>query len=350
MFILVKDHSWAPKFHSLERVEIYYSDIKRISRNFGLLHRKGLKYLAIRNARIEYTEARSFADLVDLEYLDLSANPIKQISPETFYGLGSLRTLVLHAMSDTYILDDYDICMLTYLPCRVDVYLDSYDGLTDNMCALIYLHQLRNDSSRFRSLASTNYIRSLSDNEIVYHRDAKCKLKERFIACLEASKRTEHCLFDTFISINETDLSPPTSTMKTSTSSEEIIDTNDQEEKEEVTTQKAEELKYGKNLNESSSVNKAHNLYATSSNQDLDESSSPPPNQMAIGLIVASLLILCTFQIALAVAIAYMLMKSRQVERVGVVNRTAGDDNDSTIKSITKKPTVSFLQGSSINE
>ncbi len=191
------DHSWAPRFNQLERVEIYYSDIRSISRNFGLLHRDNLKYLAIRAAKIEFTEAKAFDDLVNLEYLDLSANPIKQLSMETFYGLNSLKSLVLHSISDTYIIDDYDICMLTYLPCKVDVYLDTYEEFVTS-CALVYLHELRNDSAKFRSIVSSSYFRSLSDKDMIYQRDEICKLRNVFRSCLEMTGRNEHCLLDTF--------------------------------------------------------------------------------------------------------------------------------------------------------
>ncbi len=203
------DHTWAPRFNQLERVEIYYSDIRAISRNFGLLHRDNLKYLAIRSAKIEYTEAKIFDELVNLEYLDLSANPIKQFSVETFYGLNSLKSLVLHSISDTYIIDDYDICMLTYLPCKLDVYLDTYEEFVTS-CALVYLHELRNDTAKFRFIVSSNYFRSLSESDMAYQRDEICKMRNVFRSCLEMSGRNEHCLLETFnFSSSLEDFTPP---------------------------------------------------------------------------------------------------------------------------------------------
>ena len=191
------DHSWAPRFKQLERIEIYFTDIRIISRNFGLLHRDNLKYLTVRAAKIEVTEPKVFEELVNLEYLDLSANPIKQFSDETFYGLISLKSLVLHSILDTYIIDDNDICMLSYLPCRTDVYLDSYDDFFTS-CALVYLHELRNDSAKFRSIVRSNYFLSLSSNDILYQRDEICNLGTVLKSCIDKSDRNSHCLFDMF--------------------------------------------------------------------------------------------------------------------------------------------------------
>lgn len=191
--IEVLDQSFAPKFNGLERIEIFYTDINRISPNFGLLHSENLKYFTLRQSNLQIVQSGIFEQLVNLEYLDLSSNPIKIFEMESFKGLSALRILTLQSLTDTYVIDQSDICMLSYLPCNVDVYLDNYDESTVS-CALIYLHELKNDTIKFRSSVNSNLFKSLPLNNIIYQRDAECKLREELKFCLLRTNRYDHCL------------------------------------------------------------------------------------------------------------------------------------------------------------
>ena len=144
------DHTWVPKFDGLDRIEIYYTDVSRIGRTFGYLHGDSLRHLSIRQSRLEILESRAFELMHRLEFLDLSSNPIKKIERDAFAGLLGLRTLTLQSIQDTYAVGEPDLCALSYLPCGVDVYLDNYGDDNTVSCVLIFLHELRNDTVKFR--------------------------------------------------------------------------------------------------------------------------------------------------------------------------------------------------------
>lgn len=193
----VLDYRWVPRFVQLDRIELFYTDVIKISPSFALLHSDSLKYLTIRQSKIEIIESRIFEHLTALEYLDLSSNPIKMFELEAFYGLASLKTLTLQSIMDTYIMDESDLCTLSYLPCNVDVYLDNYDDATFGIsCALIFLHELRNDTNKFQLTINSNLFKMLPKSSINYQRDVRCKLKDQLRACLEKTNRADHCLVD----------------------------------------------------------------------------------------------------------------------------------------------------------
>ena len=177
------DFKYAPKFMNLAEIEINHSDITKISPLFGLLHADSLKRLIIRNSKLELVESRIFEYLNELDYLDLSSNPIKSFDTEAFYGLNKLNTLSLKSISDTYVIDEQDLCMLTYLPCKVSVNLDDSDEALSS-CALIYLHDLKNDTNEL------NNLNELSNKRV------ECRLKEKVNFCIELSQRkaADHCL------------------------------------------------------------------------------------------------------------------------------------------------------------
>lgn len=144
------DHTWVPKFDTLERIEIYYTDLSRIAPTFGYLHGDTLRFLTIRQSRLEILESRSFELMSRLEQLDLSSNPIKKIERDAFVGMPALRTLTLQSIQDTYTVSEPDLCALSQLPCGIDVYLDNYGDENTVSCVLIFLHELRNDTVKFR--------------------------------------------------------------------------------------------------------------------------------------------------------------------------------------------------------
>lgn len=157
MFLILKvkglstlDHTWVPKFDGLDRIEIYYTDLSRIGRTFAYLHGDSLRHLSIRQSRLEILETHAFELMTRLESLDLSSNPIKKIDTDAFVGLFSLKTLTLQSIQDTYTVGEPDLCALSNLPCGVDVYLDNYGDDNTVSCVLIFLHELRNDTVKFR--------------------------------------------------------------------------------------------------------------------------------------------------------------------------------------------------------
>lgn len=188
------DHRWVPKFDNLDRIEIFYTEINRISPTFALLHSDTLKYLTIRQSKLEILEGRTFELMTRLEYLDLSSNPIKTIEREAFLGLHSLKMLTLQSIQDTYTIGEADLCSLSYLPCGVDVYLDNYRDENSVSCALIFLHELKNDTARFRATVNSRLFKVLPINNIYYQRDVRCRIRDKLGQCLEQTNRNRHCL------------------------------------------------------------------------------------------------------------------------------------------------------------
>lgn len=220
------DHTWVPKFDGLDRIEIYYTDLSRIGRTFGYLHGETLRYLSIRQSRLEILEARSFELMSRLEYLDLSSNPIKKIERDSLAGLFSLKTLTLQSIQDTYMVGEPDLCALSYLPCGVDVWLDNYGDDNTVSCLLIFLHELRNDTVKFRSTVNSRLFKALPLNNIYYQRDIRCRIRDRLTQCLHQTGRvsSHHCLANSLGLIDEpyvidvietSDVSPETSSLKT---------------------------------------------------------------------------------------------------------------------------------------
>ena len=151
------DHTWVPRFEGLDRIDIYYTDLNRIGRTFSLLHGDTLRFLSIRQSHLEILESKVFEPMNRLELLDLSSNPIKRIEREAFIGLSGLRTLTLQSIQETYTLGESDLCSLSYLPCNIDVYSDNYGDENTVSCILIFLHELRNDTVKFRCLIYNSY-------------------------------------------------------------------------------------------------------------------------------------------------------------------------------------------------
>jgi hypothetical protein len=236
--IRVLDHRWAPKFRELAKIELVYTDIERISSLFTRLHANSLTFLTIRHSKLELIEANVFERLLKLKYLDLSSNPIREIAEAAFAGLPVLKVLNLKDIADTYVVDEADMCMLTYLPCGVDVYLDSITSVSINSenfliassttsqdestplsstpklvtsslsipisiiektsCVFIYLQQLKHDDSTgIAAFVDLARLSSISSEDLVYRRDKECRINETLAICLEKSKRRSHCLTDT---------------------------------------------------------------------------------------------------------------------------------------------------------
>ncbi|CAF0850858.1 unnamed protein product [Brachionus calyciflorus] len=185
--IKVLDHTFVPKFNSLEKIEIYFTDINQISPNFAILHSDNLKYLTIRQSNLEVIQSNIFGSLHKLEFLDLSSNPIKFFELNSFENTFNLKTLMLHSISEYYHVDYSDICMFSYLNCGVNVYLDSYVD-SRKSCPHIFINELRNESSKFDF--------AMKESQFVEYSNARrdCKLKDELKSCLIKTNRNNHCL------------------------------------------------------------------------------------------------------------------------------------------------------------
>ena len=188
--IKILDHTFVPKFEHLETIEIYFTDLSYISPNFAALHSNNLKSLTIRQSNLEILQEEIFGLFKNLEYLDLSSNPIKQIELKTFQDT-SIQTLLLHSISEYYHVDNSDICMLSFLPCGANVYLDSFVNSWKS-CSHIFINQLRQKEKRFDfSMKGSQYTEYLNT-----YRD--CKLGDRLVSCLTQTNRKDHCLLRQF--------------------------------------------------------------------------------------------------------------------------------------------------------
>jgi hypothetical protein len=287
--IRVLDHRWAPKFRELSKIELVYTDIERISSQFTRLHAYTLTFLTIRHSKLELIESNIFEHLVRLKYLDLSSNPIRQIAESAFAGLTTLKVLNLKDIADTYIVDEADMCMLTYLPCGVDVYLDTVASISINTenfliasstianqdepttltqsepslswesllspsstststsrvmtsslsitgsleeklsCVFIYLQQLKHDDSTgIAAFVALAQLSSISSEDLVHRRDNECRINETLVACLEKSRRRSHCLTDTLGIVMSSDFDYQTiSSDVTHDQQQELIATNE---------------------------------------------------------------------------------------------------------------------------
>jgi hypothetical protein len=85
------------------------------------------------------------------------------------------------------------------LPCGIDVYLDLDEYNSNTTCALVYLHDLKNDtknSTLSNSLLRSRYFRQMSESEIEYQRQDNCKIRNKFQSCLNMTQRESHCLLN----------------------------------------------------------------------------------------------------------------------------------------------------------
>ncbi|RNA34243.1 hypothetical protein BpHYR1_000072 [Brachionus plicatilis] len=188
--IKILDHTFVPKFKDLKTIEIYFSDLSYISPNFAVLHAESLKSLTIRQSNLEIVQQGVFGFLKNLEYLDLSSNPIKQIELKAFQKT-SIQTLLLHSISEYYHVDNSDICMLSFLPCGINVHLDSVVNSWKS-CSHIFINELRNKEKRLDfSMKGFQHVEYLNA-----YRD--CKLGERLVSCLAQTNRRNHCLLKQF--------------------------------------------------------------------------------------------------------------------------------------------------------
>lgn len=188
--IKVLDHTFVPKFEHLETIEIYFTDLSYISPNFAVLHSENLKSLTIRQSNLEVLQQEIFGLFKNLEYLDLSSNPIRQIELKTFQDT-SIQTLLLHSISEYYSVDNSDICMLSFLPCGANVYLDNFVNSWKS-CPYIFINQLRQEEKKFDfSMKGSQYTEYLKT-----YRD--CKLGDKLVSCLVHTNRKDHCLLKQF--------------------------------------------------------------------------------------------------------------------------------------------------------
>jgi hypothetical protein len=154
--IHVLDYKLVPNFRNLKKIEIVNTDLNEITETFSYLHSKNLKSLTIQKSNIEYIKSNVFEPLVNLEHLDLSFNRIKRFESQTFNGLLSLKTLRLNGFSAGF--KNEDLCMLTYLPCKIDLQLDMGSFGSEENCAAVYLNEIR-----FKRLFSSRQINPCSN-------------------------------------------------------------------------------------------------------------------------------------------------------------------------------------------
>ena len=147
-----------------------------ISQTFALIHSSNLKFLSIQRSKIELIQSNVFENLVNLDYLDLSFNPIKVFETQAFNGLINLKSLNLKSIGVANFKSD-DLCMLSFLPCKVDLTFDS-DEFDEN-CAVVYLKEIK-----FRRMFARRQI-------------SRCaNLNEELNACYKSPSRnaSENCL------------------------------------------------------------------------------------------------------------------------------------------------------------
>ena len=213
--IYILDYKYLPNFKNLTKIQIINTDLNEISETFALLHSKNLKSLLIQESNIEYIKSNVFETLTNLEFLDLSFNPIKRFELQTFNGLNSLKTLNLNGLKGNIGFTNDDLCMLTYLPCKIDLKLDVELFGTEENCALVYLSEIK-----FKRLISSRQIspcNNLTDELAVCFKISNRNMNE---SCIN-SYSNDLILADVqFVrSANTTTTSPTSKLFKTSNKS-----------------------------------------------------------------------------------------------------------------------------------
>lgn len=304
--IKILDHTFVPKFKNLETIEIYFTDLRYISPNFAVLHAESLKSLTIRQSNMEVIQEGVFGHLKKLEYLDLSSNPIKQIELKAFQDT-SIRTLLLHSISEYYHVDNSDICMLSFLPCGVNAYLDSFINSWKS-CSHIFINLLRQEEKRFdfskNDFQHAEYLNAYRD----------CKLGETLIKCLTQTNRVNHCLLKQFkVEIKHDTLEQITKKIKfnNENSSSHVF--------------------IHKNLNELNNV-------TNNSFEHSDKIESKQLKNEWMIFFVFFMVFLCLFQILIAVLIIYLF--SNRKNSVDCLDKRVG----SSPRPISVKPNREFIE------